>query len=386
MLPRTIFCVIVLLLPLTARGDDRVSIPATINGHALRFGFDTGAGTGFVLWRNEVEKLGVKLELPPADFRPPPGEVAMALTDPVTLDILGRSIPNVRFRVFEHPAYLPMDVHGLVGWGVVKDNVIVLRLAEKQVSIMGAVPAAMADWPKLPVRSDRSQLVLTLPGKGDAAPGAVMIDTGTEDGVHLSVERWKAWREAHPRTLATMIAYYTPGAGLVVREACWADEISLDGLLIRHVPVMEANAAEATLVGAGYAATLGLAALRQLDLVIDAPHGIAYAQARTGPALPVQHNRLGAIFAPRGDQSDDLIARVAANSPAAAARIRDGDILLKIGQLDVTAWRTHPDILPLSRFWEQPAGTAIELTLRRGAETLKPKVTLRDILGPAAKR
>jgi hypothetical protein len=59
--------------------------------------------------------------------------------------------------------------------------------------------------------------------------------------------------------------------------------------------------------------------------------------------------------------------------------IRDGDVLLKIGVLNVTRWRTDPLILPLSRFWSQPAGTKHRLTLKRGDETYETTVTLEDL-------
>ena len=84
-----------------------------------------------------------------------------------------------------------------------------------------------------------------------------------------------------------------------------------------------------------YEATLGLAALKRLDIVIDGKHGIAYLRPKKTPPLPYQHNRLGADFIPQDSHNDDLIAHVANGSPAYEAGIRDGDILLKEGEKDV---------------------------------------------------
>ena len=83
---------------------------------------------------------------------------------------------------------------------------------------------------------------------------------------------------------------------------------------------------------------------------MDGKTGVAYVQPHPGPRAPYQHNRLGAIFAP-GDASDDLVAFVLDGSPAYEAGIRNGDVLLKIGDLDATKWQTDPAVLPLSRFW-----------------------------------
>jgi HSP90 family molecular chaperone len=41
---------------------------------------------------------------------------------------------------------------------------------------------------------------------------------------------------------------------------------------------------------------------------------------------------------------------------------------------------------PQSRFWEQPAGTKVRLTLKRGAEEFQTEITLRDLIGPAVKQ
>jgi hypothetical protein len=56
-------------------------------------------------------------------------------------------------------------------------------------------------------------------------------------------------------------------------------------------------------------------------------------------------------------------------------------VLLKIDRLDVTQFRTQPGILPLTRFWCQPAATKLNLELRRGAEIFRTTVELRDLLG-----
>ena len=90
------------------------------------------------------------------------------------------------------------------------------------------------------------------------------------------------------------------------------------------------------------------------------------------------------MFAPANLQSDDLFAQVAVRSPAAEAGIRDQDMLLAIGELDVTKWRTDPAVLPLGRFWNEPPGSKLELTLRRGNETIRVHAVLRQIVAADA--
>lgn len=377
----------VFLAPGFVKADDRISIDARINGERVALAFDTGSGEGFVLWRATAQRLKLALDEPPPGTEIAPGEMLAARTGPLLLEILGQPVPDVRFAVLEPPSYLPMDIHGLIGWPAVRGNILFLQLQDGVVRPMPTIPADTAAWMELPMRSDKDQLILTLPARSGAARGSgILIDTGMEDGVHVSPEVWSAWRRRSPRAPVTMHAYYSPVAGLVVREKGWADEIDLGGLVLRGVSVAEANPGEAALVGPDFAGTLGLAALRRFDIVIDGPGGRARLKPRQESPGPVVHNRLGAVFAPPEENASDLVARVARSSPAAAARIRDGDVLLKIDELDVTQWRTQPGILPLARFWEKPAGSRLLLTLRRGDRTITTSVTLRDIIGPRPAR
>jgi C-terminal processing protease CtpA/Prc len=58
---------------------------------------------------------------------------------------------------------------------------------------------------------------------------------------------------------------------------------------------------------------------------------------------------MGAVFTPPGLQGDDLVARVVDGSPAHEAGIRNADVLLRVGELDATKWRTDPAVNPFTR-------------------------------------
>ena len=371
-----------LCLALPCRADERVRIEAKVNGQPVHLAFDTGFGGALMLWRGVTERLGLKIILPPAEFRPAPGEIATAHSSPATVEIMGRTFPDVQFAVFD-PPNLSDNIDGLVGWPALSHNIIILRVTEHEVKSVDEVPPEVKQWTKLRVLNDRKTLMLELPPSDESVANLVLVDTGFPDGVKLSADRWRAFRKTQAQQPATLNAYYALGAGVVVSEELWAHTLRLNGLILRDVPVMSSSTADPSPVGAGYAATVGLAALARLDLVIDGKQGVAYAHPREDPPHPYAHNRLGAVFVPPSEQSNDLAARVAANSPATVAGIRDGDVLLAIDQLDVTKWRTQPGILPVTHFWTQPAGTQLVLTLRRGSATIKKAAVLADILSPA---
>ena len=360
--------------------EDRILLDATINGKSASLVFDTGA-SHLILFRKGAERLGLKVSVPPQELKVAPGEVPVGTTEECEF-ALGTTHVRTSFKVFEPPSFLNMGVDGAVGWQPIRYNIIQIDASRKQARWLANTPPETATWLKFHIRSRSRVLCLEIPGQEDKS-AALTVDTGSSCGAALSPELWRAWRAAHTNQPTTLLAGYMPGAGTVVMEESWARELTFGSLVLTEVPVMPANVAEEAMGSPGFQASLGLAALRRLDLVVDGDLGIAYLRPKTGPAPPYDHNRLGAVFAPASMEGTDLIARVIDGTPASEAGIRNGDLLLKVGDLDATKWRTDPKVLPLSRFWEQPPGTRLELTVKRGAHTLRITAVLRQILGPA---
>ncbi len=374
-----LLCALCLGALMSRAGDERILLDAAINGKPARLVFDTGA-SDLVLFRRGAERLGLKVTEPPRDVQVSAGEVAVGRTEECDF-VLGATRARTWFRVFEPPSFLKMGVDGAVGWEPIRYNTIRIDAALRQATWLTNAPSETGSWLKFRIRRQARVLSMEIPGQG-GSQGVLTVDTGSSCGVALSPERWRAWRAAHANQPLTLLAGYMPGAGTVVTEETWAKELTFGPLVLTEVPVMPANVAEQAMGTPGFEASLGLAALKRLDLIIDGELGIAYVRPKTTTSPPYEHNRLGAVFAPRDTDGVDLIAHVIDGSPAYEAGVRSGDVLLKVGDLDVTKWRTDPTVLPLSRFWERPPGTKTELILKRGAQTIKAKPALRRILGP----
>jgi tetratricopeptide (TPR) repeat protein len=150
------------------------------------------------------------------------------------------------------------------------------------------------------------------------------------------------------------------------------------------VPVREANTAEVIHGSSEFAASLGMAALKRLDLVVDGHNNLAYVRPKRTAAAAYQHNRLGAVFCNDPSLDDAIVGTVTPASPASEAGIRDGDILLAVAHHDQPNMRwDDPAIAPLLLAWKQPAGMKFDLTLRRQSHIYKTTIVLRDILKPA---
>ena len=378
-----VFC---LWAPAVHAADERILLDATVNGKPARLVFDTGA-SHLILFRKGAERLGLKVSEPPQDVKVAPGEVPVGKTEDCDF-VLGTTRTRTSFRVFEPPSFLHMGVDGAIGWQPIRYNIIQIDAGLKKATWLAEAPPEADTWLKFRIRSQSRILCLEIPGQGEN-PGVISVDTGSSCGVALSPERWRAWRAAHTNQPMTLLAGYMPGAGTVIMEEGWTKELTFGPLVLTDVPVMLANVAEQAMASPGFEASLGLAALRRLDVVIDGDLGIAYVRPKSGPPIPYEHNRLGAVFAPLSMEGGDLVARVIDGGPAYEAGIRNGDVLLKVGDLDATKWRTDPKVLPLSRFWEEPPGTKLNLILKRGSQTIKATPVLRQILsadsGPPAK-
>lgn len=365
-----------------AQADDRLLVEATINGKPVHLGFSTGT-EGLALFPQAVARLGLSYTNASKDARVNPGEVLAGTTEECDLQLSsdpGRTVRTI-FRVVEVPAVLGSEVDGVVGWGSVRDanDIVMIDARHRIVSALTSIPGDITNWTKFRILTNSD--VLRLETLNNSKPTSIIfVNTGDDHGVALSPDRWREWKAVHTNQPMTLDAYYTPAAGLVVAEESWAKSLAIGELLLKDVPVMEADKAA---IASG-SVTLGVGALRCVDLITHAKGGFAYLRPKeTGPP-PYKHNRLGAVFTPVDLESEDLIARVVRGSPGWEAGIRNGDVLTRIGEMDVTKWRTDPNVLPLGRFWARATGTKLQLTLRRGKEVFKTAVVLRQILPPEA--
>jgi hypothetical protein len=362
----------------SGRADERIWVSGEINGKPIRIAFDTGAEK-LILFPKAAARLGLKVTPPDPHEPVEPGKVAIGMTEQCEMRF-GEVQVKSELGVFDLPGYLDNEGDGVLGWSTINQNIWEIDGEKLKIEFLESLPAGIDSWTSFKVNTNSRCLLFQIPGPGPS-PLAIAVDTGSSSGVSVAPGKWKAWKAAHDTEPRTLDAYYMPGAGLMIKEEFWAHELALGSLTLTEVPVMEANRAEMVIGAKGYEATLGLAALKRLEMVVDGKKGVVYLRHKTGPAPPYGHNRLGAVFTPdHADRDDDLIAHVVNPSPAYAAGIRDGDHLLKVEELDVTKWRTDPAVLPLSRFWGRPAGSKLRVTVKRGSETKERVAVLKEIL------
>jgi hypothetical protein len=367
----------------TNAAEERFLVSAKINDKPVVFALDTGSDCPAVLYSTAAQRLGLKVAH--SDFQPGPGQVVVGFTKMCNLDF-GVTNFQAPLGVLDIPANLKPPEDGVLGWPTIKNNIFSFDFKNHTFVFLTNTPAESLAWVKLRISTNNDDLTLEL-SANKSEKLILALDSGCVYGVKLNSQKWSEWRISNKNQPSTFESYYTPNPGFVVKEESWANQISLGALTLTDVPVMEADSSDIALHSSPQTkleATLGLAALKRLDIVIDGKHGVAYLRPKTLPSLPYQHNRLGADFAPRDLHNDDLIAHVAYGSPAYQAGIRDGDVLLKEDGRDVTKWRTNTNPSPAIRPVMRPAGTKLKLTLRRGDKIFKTTAVLRNILPPDA--
>jgi len=357
---------IVLLVASVSSGDNRIWLDDTkIDGKPVRFIFDSGANA-IALSSDSVRRLGLKSTKARSD--------GFAFTDTHAFSWDGNSFQTT-FLVFSFPANANGDFDGIMGWAPISSSIVRIDANALKIESLTEAPNRVSNWTQFRLMTNFGTLDLEVP-QSDGTMGIISIDTGSDCGLALSASRWLEWKKNHPRSPATIKTYMTHG-GLISEEESWADKIRIGPLVLTDVPIMEDHIAVATQWGTKQNATLGLAALSRLDIVVDGIRSIGYMRARTTPPRPYPYNRLGADFVPTDSDTVRMAAKVVTGSPAYDAGIRNGDVLLRVDNIKVVAWTDDWE----SRF-RMPAGTKLSLELQRAGTNFETTAILREILHP----
>ena len=362
------------LLGASSRADDLIFWDFTINNVPVHFIFDSGADSS-VLFRSTAERLGIKV-IPAAPVALPPGSVHLDNTAPLILTLGGSSIKTTMY-VVDAPPHLLQGIDGILSLDSIHSSVgsALLIDLDKHIFTSISLPADIGRWSKWKMVPNMHVLMFEC-GDGEK----IGIDTGATGGVYLSPKKWETWRAQRNGQPANIDDYVSMDGKLYVSEEMRARKLTIGDFTLSDVPVRVGNSPTMARSYKGFDAIIGSYALYQMKVIIDRQNNTIYTLPNAGTPPPYDYNRLGAVFVPHDlVKSDDLMAHVVTGSPAYQAGIRDNDVLEKIDDLDVTKWKSDPTVLPLNRFWIEPAGTSLHLFLTRDGHPYDVQVTLKDL-------
>jgi hypothetical protein len=352
--------------------EERIWFDAKINGQPVRLCFDSGSCSSFIT-TDAAQRLGLKLIKSVTNSF---GSGSLGgESEEVNVSLDGHT-ERTNLFVVELAADFRPDFDGVVGWPGLSQSVVQIDAVFDLITFLPNHFYTPVEWAQFPVLTNSCTLILSV-ARGAGRDGRVLIDTGDPGGLYLPKHEWKRWKKAHPKAPITLESAYSPMNGFRVYEEAWADEILVGPVVLTGVPVAEAGAGTEKAVGTGFEETLGMAAVRRLDLIVDGKAGVAYLRPKKTRPPGYDHNRLGAMFAPMGARANDSVARVIKGGPAYEAGVRNGDILLAVDDVPVATLRSSG----AAPFFSPPR-TRRKLTLKRGRRIFNTTAILRDIVAP----
>src|ERR1043165_2539771 len=262
-------------------GQDRLFVDSYVNKYPVRFCFDTGS-PGSYLYDRTVTRLGLK--------------VKNRQTEKCSIHWWCLS-GQARLGIIEIPKELEPAEEGIMGWGSPNDDIIHFDVTQNRVYLEPRLPTDIETYRRLPLwTKEVTILALKVPveGQGD---GMLVVDTGSPNGVSLSQARWEQWRREHPEAPITLDVFLMTSGDVRV-EKSWAKQFSIGGLDFTEMFVEQSFPIPSSLKvdPQAHVATLGLAALRDYDVIVDRKNAQAYFRQRPRRVIAMDHNRLGAVF------------------------------------------------------------------------------------------
>jgi hypothetical protein len=276
-----------------------------------------------------------------------------------------------------------MDGDGLLSWNELKKNIYEIDVSKQRWKLLDELPADMKGWTKRKLLPDENMLKFEV--KDGDQTMIVGIDTGAWHGVVLNRKRWPEWRAAHSAKGGTVECGFFPAAGadgLMIEEVIRARRYTLGDMTFPDMSVSRFTDFHTQGMN-DCDAILGIYAISRFTLILDPRNHAIYTRPVEKITLNASHyhyNRLGATFVPRDLERDsDIVARVVKDSPAYDAGLRDGDVLVKLGDTKVSRWRvSDPFPWKLNHECHQASGTRLKIRVKRNGTNMDLEATLRE--------
>jgi lipoprotein NlpI len=248
-----------------------------INDKPMRFAYDTGAA-GTVMWTHSAKRLGLKVSKPPSSPKLAPGTVKIGHTE-----MCHFTVGDETFQLKLATVHLPwpwdglVDLDGVIGWPDLKSDFMAFDTADDAIKGVDGLPQDTNGWTRLPLSRHTGVLALEIP-RADGKTGILEVDTGNAEGVSLSPARWKEWRATHPHAHGRWLLNFMPGSGPAIGRQYKADDLGIGPLTWKRMTIRKARPTEMGIAEDRdvFEASIGLVALRQLNLIIDRTNQMAY--------------------------------------------------------------------------------------------------------------
>ncbi|RCS49365.1 PDZ domain-containing protein [Bremerella cremea] len=339
---------------------DRIFVEGAVNGKQIRMLLDTGA-THSALFLPAAKQLGVLGDKPMLAGTPP-----LPWTEEFQIAMFGEQA-KMRMPVLDFSPQEP--IAGVFSWTNLGASLLLIDGYQRVVAPLTTIPQNDR-WQKWKMQEGSGQLFFEVT-QNQKPLGRVFLDTGAVFGLRVQPALWKKWREKNPDAGLTLETFRYGLGKTTVHEMAWAKEFHLGDLVFYDVAVSPFSEEEVKIGGDDFVAAIGIQALRNMRVLVDRETNSVYTESIAPAHI---QNRLGAVFVADEDQQGKLIAHVLKGTPADAAGIKKGDILIAVEGLDSL------DEGAVNHQFFQPAGTRLKLKLQQAGEVKEVEVELKDLL------
>lgn len=357
--------------------NNHIYIPATVNGHSLRFIVDTGAQN--ILTREAARRADIKSEGALQGGGGGKKSVNAGLAKVGTL-VLGDKIElkNQPFGVLPMPGFSNIEgtqFDGLVGYELFKRFVVRIDYADQKLTFIEP-----ADFD----RTDAGTAVpFTLAGGGipfvkgsiDGIPGEFEIDLGERAALSLFAPFVKAHDlDTRYQTTNEATVGWSVG-GSVHGRVARGGVLKIAGVTVKN-PVVELSTSEKGAFARKHiAGNIGGEILRRFTITFDYAHQRMYLKPNKNYGKPMNYNRSGLWINQQG--AGFIVESVMTGGPADKAGLGTGDV--------ITAVDGKPAMkIGLSGFREMlrndAPDTRLELTVAHGNASHNVTLTLRRLI------
>src|SRR5581483_669204 len=366
-------------IPFELAGN-HICVRVMVNSVPLWFVFDTGDKFG-IIDIAKAKSLGLDMQ----------GQVAVGGGGEDKMS--GRFVKGGSFAIpgldgFAHPILLALplnsltehlghDFDGIFGADFIKQFVVELdynsktmRLYDKEkFSYSGpgeSIPEALNSAGHPTIHAQIAQ-----PGR-DPIEGTFVVDLGSGLSLILSKPFVESQHIVSPnqKTFSAVVGYGAGGAskGLVGR----VESLKIGSYVIKRPVTVFSQDSKGAMASDSIQGNIGVEIMHKFKVILDYAHNRIILEPNSRFSEATEYDMSGLAFIAKGANYHEFIINdVRENTPASAANLRDGDVLISMDGKPATSY-TLDQLHDIFRHEGQNS-----LSVRRGAETINVKLTLK---------
>jgi hypothetical protein len=340
------------------------------------FVFDTGGSN--IITPPIVKQLGLNVEGKLPGTGAGTGVIEGGFTHIDRLDVGNASVNNQTFIVFPLDSLGTIEgfpMPGMVGYETFRRFVTRIDYGAHTLTLIDPKHFDPKDA-GTPIHFNFNDRIPEVLGTFEGIPAKFDIDTGARTELTLTkpFAEKNGVRVGHPKGVDAVDGWGVggPSTGYVTR----GKTMTLGPIEIGGVVTSLANQDKGAFAGSDYSGNVGGGILKRFVVTFDYDHQMMYLKSLPGPVADTgTYDRAGMWM--NVDDAGFKIVDVTKGGPAEEAGVKSGDVIMQVDgklALDIHLYDLR------QRLRDDPPGTVVSFTVKRGEKTQTIKVTLRDLI------